>query len=186
MEGLNCGGEGGWTRVAYINMTEPGATCPQEFTQKDFSVGLTLCENPLSGCAGSNFTTLGINYREVCGRLRGYQNGETDAFIRSTSMPSPTIDSQYLDGVSITYGSNSCKHIWTYAAGISSESNPFANSASLCPCNNGSTQQIPAFVGNDYYCESGVNTFFIFLQLFSDDPLWDGQDCPATESTMLL
>lgn len=28
MEGLNCDGEGGWTRIGYLNMTAPGATCP--------------------------------------------------------------------------------------------------------------------------------------------------------------
>ena len=28
MEGTNCGGEGGWTRVAYLNMTDPSSLCP--------------------------------------------------------------------------------------------------------------------------------------------------------------
>ena len=34
MEGTNCGGEGGWTRVAYVNMSQSGATCPEGLTQK--------------------------------------------------------------------------------------------------------------------------------------------------------
>ena len=42
MEGTNCGGEGGWTRVAYVNMTQAGATCPQGLTQQTVS-GLTPC-----------------------------------------------------------------------------------------------------------------------------------------------
>ena len=25
MEGINCNGEGGWTRVGYVNMAQPGA-----------------------------------------------------------------------------------------------------------------------------------------------------------------
>ena len=33
MEGTNFGGEGGWTRVAYVNMTQAGATCPHGLTQ---------------------------------------------------------------------------------------------------------------------------------------------------------
>ena len=37
MEGSRCDGEGGWTRVAYLNMTEPGAVCPQGLVQKHFS-----------------------------------------------------------------------------------------------------------------------------------------------------
>ena len=35
MEGTNCGGEGGWMRVAYVNMARPGATCPQGLEQKN-------------------------------------------------------------------------------------------------------------------------------------------------------
>ena len=42
MEGTNCGGEGGWMRVAYVNMSQSGTTCPQGLTQKVLS-GLTLC-----------------------------------------------------------------------------------------------------------------------------------------------
>ena len=42
MEGINCGGEGGWTRVAYVNMSQSGATCPQGLTERYLS-GLALC-----------------------------------------------------------------------------------------------------------------------------------------------
>ena len=37
MEGTNCGGEGGWTRVAYVNMTQPGASCPQGLEQQSLN-----------------------------------------------------------------------------------------------------------------------------------------------------
>ena len=37
MEGTNCGGEGGWTRVAYVNMSQSGGTCPQGLTQRILS-----------------------------------------------------------------------------------------------------------------------------------------------------
>ena len=35
MEGMNCDEEGGWKKVAYLNMTstEPGTTCPSGLTQ---------------------------------------------------------------------------------------------------------------------------------------------------------
>ena len=42
MEGTNCEGQGGWMRVAYVNMSQPGASCPQGLTQRTYS-GLTLC-----------------------------------------------------------------------------------------------------------------------------------------------
>ena len=72
MEGTNCGGEGGWMRVAYVNMSQSGATCPQGLTQRTLS-GLTLCQSTV-------FSTLGLSYSRVCGLVRGYQLGAPDAF----------------------------------------------------------------------------------------------------------
>ena len=37
MEGTHCGGEEGRTRVNYINMTQAGATCPQELERMSFN-----------------------------------------------------------------------------------------------------------------------------------------------------
>ena len=78
MEGTNCGGEGGWMRVAYVNMTQPGATCPQGLSQIDFP-GLALCGSNGSGyvittakgggCQSTVFPTFGLNYSRVCGQL---------------------------------------------------------------------------------------------------------------------
>ena len=34
MEGSNCDGEGGWTRIGFINMSEPGTTCPTGLTEE--------------------------------------------------------------------------------------------------------------------------------------------------------
>ena len=51
------------------------------------------------------------------------------------------------------------QHVWTYVAG-NGENNYD------CPCSNGSSATVPAFVGSDYYCESGP---------LATDPLWDGE-----------
>ena len=51
MEGTNCGGQGGWMRVAHVNMSQDGASCPQGLTQKNMS-GLTLCGQNATGCEG--------------------------------------------------------------------------------------------------------------------------------------
>ena len=44
----------------------------------------------------------------------------------------------------------------------------------------------PPFVGSDYYCETGDNNpnllFSLIVQVYSDDPLWDGQQCPGEEA----
>ena len=46
MEGSNCGGEGGWTKIGLINMSEPGTTCPTGLTEKQYnSITYNLCVN---------------------------------------------------------------------------------------------------------------------------------------------
>ena len=67
----------------------------------------------------------GMKYNKVCGQAVGYQKGSPDSF-----QPPDDINSYYVDGMSITYGSPR-KHIWTYAVGISDDYNyPSYN----CPC----------------------------------------------------
>ena len=184
MEGTNCGGEGGWTRVAYVNMTETGATCPQGLTQRILS-GLTLCgANITFGCASTLFPPLGLNYSQVCGQLRGYQYGRSEAFeihIGTIMAGIPnTIDDRYVDGVSITYERNPRRHIWTFTSGRNTTDFSEISSQS-CPCVTGSTVQSPSFVGNDYYCELASESSRPILH--PDDPLWDGQMCTGIEAS---
>ena len=87
-------------RVAYVNMSEPGATCPQGLSQRVFS-GLTLCGRSMDGCQSTMFSTLGLNYSHVCGQARGYQYYTPDAFGEVENFN--TIDGPYVDGLSITY-----------------------------------------------------------------------------------
>ena len=81
--------------------------------------------------------------------LRGYQLGTPDAF-RKTGL---TIDSYYVDEISITYGNSPRMHIWIYANGLNLLDSRICN----CPCSNGNTFDPPPFVGSDYYCESDNN-----------------------------
>ena len=39
------------------------------------------------------------------------------------------------------------------------------------------------FIGNDYYCESGRDVTENVWDLYSIDPLWNGQGCPGHEAT---
>ena len=167
MEGINCDEDGGWTRVAYLNMTEPGTTCPSGLTQTGYiNINHDVCGRPYPssrGCNSTFFSAYSVNYTKVCGQVRGYQFGSTDAFNTGTS----DIDSNYVDGVSITYGSNPRQHICTYSAGLT-ETRLGSNG---CPCNNGnSASPPPSFVGNDYYCESGKYSSWSYI-LYPDDPL---------------
>ena len=173
MDGNNCDGEGGWIRVAQLNMSEPGATCPPGLTLQNYNnIDHSLCGRSSSGCASTFFSTYGLNYTKVCGKVRGYQFGHIDAFGTGTN----NIDSHYVDGISITYGSDPRQHIWTYAGGDSE----FNIGGGNCPCNSGSNAVVPTFVGNDYYCESGPGNSGI---LYVEDFLWDGQQCNGIEST---
>ena len=112
----------------------------------------------------------------MCGRIIGYQISTPDAFQGS----SRSIDSTYLDGVSVTYGSPR-QHIWSFAGGFDESSNP----SITCPCVAGSANgnNIPSFVGQNYFCESGITQWdrrYIFYP--NGDPLWDGQGCGPTSS----
>ena len=54
-------GDGVWTRVAAVDMTDPGQECPfgLQFVQPPDSA-LRLCRRIGSGCSSTSFHTLGI------------------------------------------------------------------------------------------------------------------------------
>ena len=177
MEG--CDGEGGWTRVAYLNMSDPSQQCPTELRLYDES-GVRACGRQVSSvgsCESITYSTNDISYSEVCGRMIGYQYATTDAV---SPHGSQTIDSPYVDGVSITHGSPR-QHIWTMMVGLWEVGNSGA-AGWECPCNTDVTIAIPSFIGDDYFCESGnpVTDNRAFL-LHTDDPLWDGEGCGGNE-----
>lgn len=163
-----CNITGGWTRVANLNMSDPSQQCPGEWTQRSFSLGLRLCGRGGSSCFSAMFYTYNINYTRVCGRVIGYQYSSTDAFVGTS------IESHYVDGVSLTHGLPGARqHIWTFACGLQETRNSGYPSNS-CPCVSGTV--VPSFVGDDYYCESG-NPGPSFTSVLYNDPLWDGQGC---------
>uniref|UniRef100_A0A1X7TAS8 Fibrinogen C-terminal domain-containing protein n=1 Tax=Amphimedon queenslandica TaxID=400682 RepID=A0A1X7TAS8_AMPQE len=71
MNGINCDGEGGWTRVGYFNMTESGATCPAGLIQKNYTnIDHLLCGRLAnsSTCISTTFSSNGLTYNKVCGQ----------------------------------------------------------------------------------------------------------------------
>ena len=173
----------GWVRVANLNMTDPTQQCPENLNQSYTNQPIRLCGKSTDGpsCDSVTFTTYGVQYRQVCGRVRGYQYGSPDGFRRVNCSAPCTIDKPYVDGVSITHGSPR-EHIWTYAAGLYENMNG-------CPCT-GSGTSPPAFVCSNcssqssyYYCEAGLSGRSWQSVLYSSDTLWDGQDCNGLERT---
>ena len=180
MEGTNCGGQGGWMRVAHVNMSQSGASCPQGLTQKNIS-GLILCGQNVTGCQGTLLSALGLSYSQVCGQLRGYQFRASDAFRSYDNNPSLGLSDTYVDGASITYDTATPKHIWTYVTGLSLEREICR--PCMCPCNtNNNNDSVPPYVGSDYYCETGYNAAGVPNGFFPNDPLWDGQRCDGVEA----
>lgn len=185
---LECGGhKGGWTRIAQLDTTD-GDSCPGEWNNS--VIYNSLCTGgDTAGCYSANFS-VPYNYNKICGQVRGFQKGTTSSFypyIYSNGATPPnsnfyipdehstTVNGVYVNGISITLG-DPRKHIWTYAAGLSDK---VTFAYDNCPCVRYSRLQAPAFVGNNYYCESGTNSHVTNTSvLYREDALWDGEQCP--------
>ena len=155
-----------WTRVAYLNMSDPTQSCPPAWRDRSAN-GVRVCGRPAGSnnqCHSTFYSTSGHSYDRVCGRVIGYQFGHTDAFSGGS------INQPYVEGVSITHG-NPRSHIWTLAAGRSEND----GTGYSCPCDGGPSA--PSFVGDSYYCESGYNGTDRPSGLYTSDPLWDGAGC---------
>ena len=186
MEGRNCDGRGGWMRVGYLNMSEPNATCPPGLTLLQFAnIDHGVCGQPMS--SPTFYSAHGFGYTKVCGQIRGYQFRSPDGFpplYYSNASPSIENCSTYVDGVTITYGSNPRKHLWTYGCGLSEAAGVEFNPPQyVCPCNSDSEgTYVPEWIGSDYYCESGLPSEQNHEEvLYSNDTLWDGKQCNGNE-----
>ncbi len=87
----------------------------------------------------------------VCGKVIAYQFGSTDAFNGGS------IDSNYVDGVSLTHGQPR-EHIWTLAS--ARDEVLISGEAVSCPCIRNDLvdrvrAHIPSFMEDDYFCDTG-------------------------------
>ena len=174
----SCGGTGGWRHVVYLDMTDPNTTCPSGWDMTGYSK--RTCGRNNTGyytCSSATFPVSGGEYSRVCGRIKAYQWGSTVAFYSYHWRQVTTIDGAYACGVSVTHGTPR-NHIWTFVAGVSEDDPTWSE---VCPCDATRTIRIPPFVGNDSFCESGVNEPWSSggprYILHSNDTLWDGEDC---------
>ena len=105
-------GEGLWYQVASLNMSKLDNQCPPSWVEENEG-GVRACGRGTvgRGCVSATFSTGGLRYSRVCGRVIGYQYGTTDAF--QGRQPGVTLEENYVDGLSITYGSQPRQHIWT-------------------------------------------------------------------------
>ena len=163
-----------WMRIAYLNMSHPTAQCPHPWRELDSPI--RTCRRQFNTSISSvNYSSYGIPYSTVCGRIIAYQFGSPEAFSGYIYQNQTTIDKPYVDGISITYGKHPRNHIWTFAAAKSNFHN--------CPCTSGITTALPPFINEDYFCEHGSeDSNYYKLGLIADNPLWDGHGCTGSST----
>ena len=169
-----CGGTG-WTTVVFLNMTNLNEVCPSS---------LSLHSSPVRDCRRQItelFSCDSVIFPLHVRRILAYQKGSTDAFHNSVAAGYTSIESAYLDGVSLTHGrAGSRQHIWSFAAAFYKQDPGYLTRLN-CPCTN--TQynwpyQLPSFIGNDYFCDTGnPGPGYDALTYYSSDPLWYGEGC---------
>ena len=163
-------GIAGVRRLGYLDLTGSATNCPGSLTLYHAS-GKKLCGPNINVSSLCDFVTLdneNIPYNFVCGKAIGYGWYQPHGFYYYSA----GINGAYLSGLSITYKAHGWRrHIWSYAAGYREFGSSFAN----CPCaySRGSSA---AFIGSDFYCESGTHATAT-QQWHTSNPLWDGKGC---------
>ena len=74
------------------------------------SIRTCVPNSVLANCSSFSLPIISNEYSKVCGKIIAYQVG---SFVRINA----SIDTYYVDGVSLTHG-NPRHHIWTFAAGL--------------------------------------------------------------------
>ena len=158
-------------------MTDTSQQCPSGLVENN-ETGIRQCQAEGSGCLSVNYSISNIGYSSVCGRIRAHQVGSTNAFHQYyINQGTTTINSIYVDGVSLTHG-NPREHIWTFAAALDRNDSLTDGRSSHCPCQfEVNPYEPPPFVGEDYFCDSGNEEFMTGETGLQTDPLWDGTDC---------
>ena len=134
-------------------------------------------------CDSVTYPVCGGEYSQVCGRIKAYQWGWTAAFHGNIIH---SVNEAYFSGVAVMHGSPR-QHIWTFAAGATENYSGGPNGF-LCPCDVHSSASVPPFVGDDYFCESGISNPLSIspFTLHSNDTLWDGKDCHSSSTCCSL
>ena len=149
-------------RVANLDMTNQNQQCPSGFISVESPRRRCVCGRPESATHVSTiFPINGIEYSRVCGRIIGYQFGSPNTF-REAPNPRVIDDLYVIEGVSLTHGSSSRKHMWTFAVAVHEDD---SHLDSTCQCTRTNTDTIGVvtvspFVGEDYFCDTGVRSAY--------------------------
>ena len=120
-----------------------------------------------------NYTTYGIPYSRVCGRIIvAHQLGNPEGFDDYAALNQRTINDTYVDGISITVG-HPRNHIWTSAA--------TRVGFNYCPCIT-SRNAAPPFVNRGHFREVGISTTESEGTFIPTNPLRNGQGCASSRA----
>ena len=151
------GNSTGWMRVAELDVNN----CPPGMRTETVNTSTTCkVSEDGAGCTEIYYPVYNISYTQVTGRIRAYQLNTLDGFVslddslRTESSSTNTLDSNYLDGVSITTNSY---HVWSFAGG--------------CNC---TVPQKPEFIGDHYICNGSHYSKFMKLH---EELIWKNQQC---------
>ena len=157
------------------------ASCPSSLTlYEDGRNRYCKRSENTPSCNSTILQNNGISYSQVCGKVTAYQYRAPDAVANSDNRIND-LNSYYLDGISITRGSPR-QHIWSLIVGLQ-EDTVDRFSWAYCPCATGSPQTVQSFIGNNYFCESGNPTDYYDTKIYSNDVLWDGENCGSNEGS---
>ena len=168
-------------RIANVDMRNNHSQCPPGLVY-NVTEGRRLCHklSLAPGCSSSMFSTLGVEYSRVCGKVIGYQYLFTDQMdlvhpeldldcTKPMSMELASSHMAHQDNMSGLLLQLMMKHLIldimqsVLVAHVLIRLSPLLESTL-------------SFVGNDYYYENGSRMRSEDRYYF-DDPLWDGEGC---------
>ena len=127
---------GGLTRVGVLNQENRRRLCNGDFVDVDHN-SRCIRSNEEPGCSHIVFNVWNISYSHVCGSVESYWLDTPDGFTGSSRSNDTTINDNYVDGISLTYGkAPNRSHIWTFIA----DENTYCNFTK------------PDYVGNNFSC----------------------------------
>ena len=120
-------------RVAYTQINET-VECPRGFIKDQNNENVCIPNEAKPGCTSIEYP-INMMYSKICGAVQGQGFKTVDGFGLDDT-PHQGINGSYLDGISITRGNTSRKHVWSFPI------------TTHCHCNS----SVPDFVGADYSC----------------------------------
>ncbi len=127
--------EGGWRRLTFFDASSLAADCPDGFRRRSSTPHSCISSSSDPGCTSIRFENGANLYDQVCGRVAVSVTGRPEGFFSA----SQDIKENYLDGVSLTYGTPR-QHIWSHAV------LPFDRNCTSCVTDG------EDFVGTNFTC----------------------------------